>query len=249
MTVVDGPGAGGPVARGRVALVTGASSGIGRATAVRLAAAGYRVAVHYRTERRAAEEAARRIGGAALGCDVADPEAVARVVAEAEARLGPIDVAVCNAGFYEERPLGEVDDALWDRTLHVLLGGCLNVTRAVVPGMRARGGGSIVLVASELALIGGVNVSAYVAAKAAVIGFGRSVARELAPTIRVNVVAPGAVDTPLLPDRDRGPSYTSTVPLGRIGRPDEIAEAIVHVAEAPWTTGAVYSPNGGVVIQ
>jgi 3-oxoacyl-[acyl-carrier protein] reductase len=115
--------------------------------------------------------------------------------------------------------------------------------------MRARGRGSIVCVASELALIGGVEVVHYVAAKAAVIGFARSLARELAPTIRVNVVAPGAVDTPLLPDRDRGPDYTATVPLGRIGRPVEVAAAIVHVAEAPWTTGALYSPNGGVVIQ
>lgn len=237
------------VDRGRVALITGASSGIGRATAVRFASAGYRVAVHYGTNRKAAEAVAAEIGGAAFGCDVADPEAVERMIRAAQADLGPIDVAVCNAGFYEERPLAEVDDARWDRTLRVLLGGCFHVSRAIVPGMRARGRGSIVAIASELALIGGIDVAPYVAAKAAVIGFARSLARELAPTIRVNVVAPGAVDTPLLPDRDRGPGYTSTVPLGRIGRPAEIAEAILHLAEAPWTTGAVYSPNGGVVIQ
>lgn len=235
--------------RGRVALITGASSGIGRATAVRFAAAGYFVAVHYGANRDAGEAVASEIGGAAFGCDVADPEAVARMIRAAEADLGPIDVAICNAGFYEERPLAEVDNAQWDRTLGVLLGGCFHVARVIVPGMRARGRGSIVAIASELALIGGINVAPYVAAKAAVIGFARSLARELAPTIRVNVVAPGAVDTPLLPDRDRGPSYTSMVPLGRIGQPVEIAEAILHVAEAPWTTGAVYSPNGGVVIQ
>lgn len=245
MTSVGDPA----VDRGRVALITGASSGIGRATAVRFAAAGYRVAVHYGANRDAGEAVASEVGGVAFGCDVGDPEAVARMVRAAEADLGPIDVAVCNAGFYEERPLAEVDDAQWDRTLRVLLGGCFHVARVVVPGMRARGRGSIVAVASELALIGGIDVAPYVAAKAAVIGFARSLARELAPTIRVNVVAPGAVDTPLLPDRDRGPGYTSTVPLGRIGRPVEIAEAILHVAEAPWTTGAVYSPNGGVVIQ
>jgi 3-oxoacyl-[acyl-carrier protein] reductase len=235
--------------RGRVVLVTGASSGIGRATAVRFAMAGYRVGVHYGTNREAGEAVAAEVGGAAFGCDVADPEAVMRMVLAVEADLGPIDVAVCNAGFYEERPLAEVDDVQWDRTIRVLLGGCFHVSRAIVPGMRARGRGSIVAIASELALVGGIDVAPYVAAKAAVIGFARSLARELAPTIRVNVVAPGAVDTPLLPDRDRGPGYTSTVPLGRIGRPVEIAEAILHVAEAPWTTGAVYSPNGGVVIQ
>ncbi|MEK6721104.1 MAG: SDR family NAD(P)-dependent oxidoreductase [Chloroflexota bacterium] len=237
------------VDRGRVALITGASGGIGQATAVRFAAAGYRVLVHYRSNRAAAEAIAAEIGGTAFGCDVADPDAVARMIRVAEDELGPIDVAVCNAGFYEERPLAEVDDALWDRTLRVILGGCFHVARAVIPGMRDRGHGSIVAIASELALVGGVNVAPYVAAKAAVIGFARSLAREVAPSIRVNVVAPGAVDTPLLPDRDRGPGYTSTVPLGRIGRPAEIAEAILHVAEAPWTTGAVYSPNGGVVIQ
>lgn len=245
MTSVGDPA----VDRGRVALVTGASSGIGRATAVRFANAGYRVAVHYGANREAGEAVALEVGGAAFGCDVADSEAVVRMVRAAEADLGPIDVAVCNAGFYEERSLADVDDAQWDRTLRVLLGGCFHVSRAIVPGMRARGRGSIVAIASELALIGGIDVAPYVAAKAAVIGFARSLARELAPTIRVNVVAPGAVDTPLLPDRDRGPGYTSTVPLARIGRPVEIAEAILHVAEAPWTTGAVYSPNGGVVIQ
>ena len=237
------------IARGRVALVTGASSGIGRATAERFAGLGYRVAVHYGTNVVAGKEMADRIGGEAFGCDVADPAAVEAMVRDAEAALGPIDIAVANAGFYAERPLAEVSDELWDRSLRVLLGGCFHVARAVVPRMREQGGGSIVLVASELALIGGVNVAPYVAAKAAIIGLARSLARELAPTIRVNIVAPGAVDTSLLPDRDRGPAYTSTVPLGRIGRPEEVAEAIVHLAEAPWTTGALYSPNGGVVIQ
>lgn len=237
------------VARGQVALVTGASSGIGRATAKRFAAAGYRVAVNYVSNAAAAEDVAKQIGGAAFGCDVADPAAAEQMISAAEATLGPIDVAVCNAGFYEERPLVAIDDDLWDRTLRVLLGGCFHIARAVVPGMRARGGGSIVVVTSELALVGGVNVAHYVAAKSAVIGFARSLARELAPAIRVNIIAPGAVDTPLLPDRDRGPAYTSTVPLRRLGRPEEIAEGILHLAEAPWTTGALYSPNGGVAIQ
>ncbi len=237
------------VDRGRVALVTGASSGIGRATARRFALAGYRVAVHYGTNRVAGEAIAREIGGVAFGCDVADPGAVVAMVHEAEEALGPIEVAVCNAGFYEERPLVAIDDALWERSLRVLLGGAFHVARAVVPGMRARGSGSMVMIASELALYGGVDVAHYVAGKAALIGFARSLARELAPTIRVNIVAPGAVDTPLLPDRDRGPSYTDTVPLRRIGTPAEVAEAILHLAEAPWSTGAMYSPNGGVVIQ
>ena len=231
-----------------VALVTGASSGIGAATAERLAASGYRVAVHYGSARDRAERRAAAIGGAAYGADVADPGAVAAMIGRIEAELGPIQVAICNAGFYEEQPLAEVTDAAWRRTLRVMLGGCFHVARAVVPGMRRRRGGSIVTVASELALIGGTGIAPYVAAKAAVIGFSRALARELAPEIRVNVVAPGPVDTPLLPDRDRQSAYAATIPLRRIGRPDEIAEAILHLAEATFTTGQVYSPNGGVVI-
>lgn len=235
--------------RRRVALVTGASSGIGLATATAFAAAGYVVAVNYRTNAASALLLAERIGGRAYEADVADAASVERMVRAAERDLGPIAVAVCNAGFYTEQPLSQVTDELWERTLRTLLGGCFHVARAVVPGMRSAGGGSIVNVASELALIGGAEIAPYVAAKAAVIGLTKALARELAPTIRVNGVAPGAVDTPLLPDRDRGPSYTSTVPLGRIGRPEEIASAILHIAEAPWTTGQIFSPNGGVVIQ
>jgi len=118
-----------------------------------------------------------------------------------------------------------------------------------VPRMRQHGHGSIVFVASELALIGSDRASTYVAAKAALIGLGRSLARELAPLIRVNIVAPGPVDTPLLPDRDRGRAYVSTIPLARLGTAQEIAAAIAHVAEAAWMTGSVHSINGGVVIQ
>lgn len=243
-------GASEPLSGGRpVALVTGASSGIGRAAAIGLAEAGFRPAVLFGANAEGAAEVAALTGGRAYPADVADAAAVAAAVAAVERELGPPAVAVANAGFYVEEPLERVTDELWNRTLRVLLGGCYHVARAVVPGMRARGEGSIVVVASELALIGGVNISHYVAAKAASIGFARALAREVAPTIRVNVVAPGAVDTPLLPDRDRGPVYTDTLPLRRIGRPEEIADAIVHIATAPWTTGAVYSPNGGAVIQ
>lgn len=232
-----------------VVLVTGASSGIGAATARAFAATGYRVAVGYSSARQAAERVATETGGRAFGADVADPDAVARMVGAVERHLGPIAIAVCNAGFYEERPLAEVSDDLWDRTLRVLLGGCFHVARAVVPPMRERGAGSIVTVASELALIGGRDVSHYVAAKAAILGFTRALAREVAPLIRANAIAPGAVDTPLLPDRDRGPAYTDTLPLRRIGRPAEVGEVIVALAEARWCTGATWTINGGAVIQ
>lgn len=243
-------GLGGPASPGPpVVLVTGASSGIGRATALRFGRARYRVAVNYARDAAAAAEVAGRTNGRAYRADVADADAVAAMVTAVEADLGPIEVAVCNAGFYEERRLEDLDDALWDRSLRVMLGGCFHVARAVVPSMRARGSGSIVTIASELALIGGIEIAHYVAAKAAIIGLTRSLARELAPTIRVNAVAPGAVDTPLLLDRDRGPIYTDTLPLRRIGRSDEIAEVVLALAESPWTTGAVWSIDGGAAIQ
>jgi 2-hydroxycyclohexanecarboxyl-CoA dehydrogenase len=231
-----------------VALVTGASSGIGAASARRLAAAGYRVALNYASHAAAAEATAAEIDGRTYLADVAEPEAVAAMVQAIEAELGPIGLAVCNAGIYTERRLDELDDLLWERTLRVNLGGCYHVARAVAPGMRRRGG-SIVTIASEMAFVGGSASSHYVASKAAILGFTRALARELAPTVRVNAVAPGPVDTPLLPERDKGPTNTSSLPLGRIGTPDEIADVVVALAASPWTTGAVWSINGGAVIE
>jgi len=240
-----------PVNRGPqpVAIVTGASGGIGAATSWQLSLKGYRVAVLFFQSSSAAHALAAEVDGRAYQADVADPTAMADVVTRVEAELGPIAVAISNAGTYEEVALEDVTDAQWRRTIRIHLGGGFHLARAVVPGMRARRRGSIVFVASELALLGSTHASPYVAAKSALIGLARSLARELAPEIRVNVVAPGPVDTPLLPDRDRRPEYVSSIPLGRIGSPDEIAAAIVHVAEATWTTGAVYSPSGGLVIQ
>ncbi len=231
-----------------VALVTGAASGIGRAAAMRLAEAGYVVAVNDIDERGAAD-VARASGGRAFVADVADHGAIAGMVERIETDLGPIGIAISNAGVYDETPLDSITDEQWRRMLRIHLGGAFHVARATVPAMRRRGAGSIVLVSSELALAGSAQATAYVAAKAAIIGLGRSLARELAPSIRVNVIAPGPVDTPLLFDRERSPDAIRTIPLGRLGRAEEIADAIVHLAEAPFTTGAVYSPNGGTVIQ
>ncbi len=233
----------------RVALVTGATGGIGAATARRLASAGFLVAVNHLADERAANALASEVGGVAFEADVADATAVMDMVATIEGKVGPLAAAVSNAGIYEATMLSEISDEMWHRMLRVHLGGAFHLARAVVPRMRARGSGSLVLVASELALTGSTAGAHYVAAKAAMIGFGRALARECAPTIRVNVVAPGPVDTRMLPAAERTASAIAEIPLGRLGRPDEIADAIVHVAEARWTTGALYSPNGGVVIQ
>ncbi|MCW2942870.1 MAG: dehydrogenase, short-chain alcohol dehydrogenase like protein [Actinomycetia bacterium] len=234
----------------RVALVTGGATGIGRATVRALASRGFRVAIDHLGKETEAAALAESVGGAAYEADVADVEAVDAVVRAVEADLGPIEIAVCCAGFDIDRPLEEVDDELWDRTLAVLLGGCANVMAAVGPRMRARGHGSIVAVSSELALTGDAWHVHYVTAKAAVLGLMRTAAQEFgADGVRVNAVAPGPTDTEMLTERWRAQDYLDSIPLRRAGRPEEIAEMIVAVAESTWTTGQVVSPNGGVVIQ
>jgi len=233
-----------------VALVTGGATGIGKACCRQLAAQGYIVVIDHLGQAAAAGQLAAEIGGLAVDADVADAGAMASLVARVEADIGPIEVAVCNAGFIKEVPLDDLNDELWQRTMRVLLGGCVNVIAAVSPAMAGRGHGSIVTISSELALVGATEHAHYVSAKAAIIGLSRSVAKELAPQgIRVNVVAPGPTDTALLTDRWREASYLSLIPLGRLGRPEEVAEVVVAVAGASFLTGEVVSPNGGVVMQ
>ena len=231
------------------AFVTVASGGIGRATVLELHARGYSVALADRGRAAEGAELAGQLGGVACDVDVSDPAAVAGAVEQAESQLGPIEVAVSCAGFDHDRSFEETDDELWSRSLRVLLGGCVNVIAAVAPGMRARGRGSIVNIASELALLGDADHVAYVSAKAAVLGLTRAMALELAPGVRVNCVCPGPTDTAMLTERWRTESYLASIPLGRFGQPEEVAATIVNLAEATWTTGQVVSPNGGVVIQ
>jgi 2-hydroxycyclohexanecarboxyl-CoA dehydrogenase len=161
-----------------------------------------------------------------------------------------VDVAVCCAGFDEDRPIESTDDALWDRCLQVMLGGCVNVIAAVAPSMKSRGSGSIVTISSELAVAGDRHHVGYVTAKAAILGLTRAMAHELGSFgIRVNCIAPGPTDTALLGARWRETAYVESIPLRRLGTTEELATSIVALAEATWTTGQILSPNGGVVIQ
>jgi 3-oxoacyl-[acyl-carrier protein] reductase len=240
---------------GRVALVTGAASGIGRATAVRLAADGAVVGCLDRDAAGAdaVASAIRDAGGVAvgLGADIVDPAAVAEAVGRLSSEAGPVDVLVNNAGVPGEGRFTDISFADWRRVLDVHVDGTFHVTKAVLPGMTAAGWGRIVTVVSEAVWLGNQSVQ-YVTAKAALVGFTRALAYQLAPQgILVNAVAPGPVDTPMLRDNDPAAidAELASVRIGRFLDPDEIAATIAFLAGSGGDAfvGQVLSPNGGTV--
>ncbi|HCU93655.1 MAG TPA: oxidoreductase [Actinobacteria bacterium] len=227
-----------------VAAVTGAASGIGAACADLMRRSGWHTAG---IDLNPSET------DLPLKADVSDRAAVAAAVDQVVKRFGQIDLLVTAAGYYEEG-IDVVDISIqqWDRMLSVILGGTVNCCAAVLPPMLSRGRGTIVAISSELALAGSATDLHYVAAKGAVLGFAKSLAIEVAGTaIRVNVVAPGPTDTPLLASDSlwREPDYLATLPLGRLVTPQEIAYAVHFLAtEGSMYCGEVISPNAGAVI-
>ena len=243
--------------KGTVALVTGAGQGIGRATALRLAAEGATVAVNGSKSAAKIDEVVEACGGVPAVADVSDPMAVEEMVAGVEESTGPIGVLVANAAYMSMGPFLEQDAQDWWRQIDTNLSGTFYLIRSVLPGMRRLGGGRIVIVSSEWGVTGWPNATAYAASKAGLISLGKTLGRELAPeNIITNVVAPGVIDTPQLEQdaRDAGMSmaeirarYAAETPVGRIGRPEEIAAAVAFLAaeESAAFVGQVIQPNGG----
>ena len=241
---------------GQRALVTGAASGIGRAIAIGLANAGATVVVNHVGKAGAAAEVAAACGRGALAleADVSNGAQVAAMFAQATAALGGLDILVNNAGIMQVKPFLELTEGDWDTVLNTNLKSMFLCCRAALPGMVAQGSGTIINIASELGYLGRELYVPYTASKGGVITLTRSLAREFAPKIRINGIAPGPTMTPMIEAEiaiTGGLEAETATPAGRLGEPAEIASAAVYLASshASFFYGEILSPNGGALMR
>lgn len=244
----------------KVVVVTGGGRGIGAAIASRAAEAGADVAVGYLERREAAEAVVKEIrstGGTAeaVQADVSDPAGAKRLIATAEEVFGRVDGLVNNAGIMPTTPLLDLDDDEWQSVLATNLSGPFYCSRAVLPGMVARGSGSIVMIASRLGQIGWPELAHYSASKAGVLGLTKSLAREFGPKgVRVNAVAPGFTVTDMtrdIVDTDDGRQRLAQLPSPRFPEPDDVAAAVLFLLSDASSAfyGQTLNPNGGGYMQ
>ena len=242
----------------KIALVTGASRGIGRGIALELAREGWDVCVNYANSQQAAEEVAQQIRAmgrraVAVQADVADSAAVNAMVRTAEAELGLVSLLVNNAGISGMGLFQDVTDEMWDRYMAVNLTGARNAIRAVLPNMLHEKEGCIINISSIWGLRGASCEVAYSCTKGALIALTRSLALELAPShIRVNCVAPGVIDTEMMQvlGEETLRDLVEQTPLGRLGTAEDIAHAVAFFAseKASYLTGQVLTADGGFVV-
>jgi len=234
---------------GKVALVTGASRGIGRAVAMALARLGIQVAVNYRSQSQEAQKTLERIsseGGRAMGFrgDVSQTPQVSRLIAEVEKNLGPIEILVNNAAIALYQNIEEVTEDDWDEVIRVNLKSVFLVTQAVLPGMRQRRWGRIINMSSGAVLTGGMVGIHYTASKGGVEALTRAYAQRLVKEgITVNNVAPALIATDMARDPE---NLRKRIPMERLGRPEEVAEAVVFLLKNDFMTGQTIHVNGGL---
>jgi 2-hydroxycyclohexanecarboxyl-CoA dehydrogenase len=245
---------------GKIAIVTGAAQGIGRAIATRLADEGAAVAIaDIQTD--AAESTAaelRALGAKAIAVklDVTKFQDAEAAAAHVERELGPIDILVNNAGWDKLEPFIESVPETWDKIIAINYRGTLNCCRAIAPRMKARGSGKIISISSDAGRVGSTGEAVYAGCKAAIIGFSKTIARELARYhINVNVVCPGPTETALLRDAMAGregvlEAMARGIPFRRLGKPEDLAGAVAFFAssDSDYATGQVISISGGLTM-
>ena len=242
--------------QGKVVLVTGAGRGMGSAIAERLAAEGARVAVTDVDEQSAKSTAAGLDGAAGFRLDITDATEVTSRIEEIIAALGPIDALVNNAGWDRMAPFLQTDEDLWERLIDINLRGPIRMTKAVLPQMVERQSGRIVNISSDAGRVGSMGEAVYSACKAGIIGFGKTIAREVARYgITVNAICPGPTDTPLLESVAEGnekviDALRRAIPMRRLGLPEDIAGAVTFMVsdDAGFVTGQTLSVSGGLTM-
>ena len=240
---------------GKVALVTGASRGIGKGIALALASEGCDVVVNYngsKDKALAVVKAIKAMGRktVAVQADVSDEQQVGAMRVQVQKEMGPIDILVNNAGIHQHLKFWELSKKDWDRVLGVDLSGPFLVTKAFVEDMKKRKAGRIIHISSVIGLIGTDHEIHYAASKAGILGVTKSMALELAPYgITVNCIAPGWIDTDMTADfkGEQAEALLKKIPLRSVGRPEDIAKAVVFLAskDANWMTGETLHVNGG----
>ncbi len=238
--------------RGKIALVTGASRGIGRAIAVGLAGCGADVAVNYKSHEKEARLTQQQVisqgrRSMIIQADVSRSSEVKRMIAAVERDLGPVDILVNNAGIARFQSVEATTEADWDEILAANLKSVFLVTQAVLPGMRSRRWGRIINISSGAAKTGGGVGLHYTASKAGIEGLTRAYASRLIKEgITVAAVAPSLIATDMIPDEE---SRRKQIPLGRLGRAEEVAEAVIFLAGNEYATGQVIALNGGMYFR